>query len=139
MVAAASRAQANGKSPIHSFLQMYFGGLEAFGQAYDPMLKGIARAQLEMTSLLSRRAQAYMEIPARLGQCRGPHDLLNEQMRFWRIAMEDYADSTGRITSALSSFAFPTLSLDDEGAESAHDYIRFSEPSEPSRRERQAA
>jgi hypothetical protein len=118
---------------------MYFGGLEAFGQAYDPMIKGFARVQLEMTSLISRRAQAYMEIPARLSQCRGPHDLLNEQMRFWRIAMEDYAGSTGRITSALSSFALPALSLDDEGAEKAHDYIKFSEPSEPSRRERQAA
>ena len=32
MVAATSRAQANGKTPIHSIFNMYFSGLEAFGQ-----------------------------------------------------------------------------------------------------------
>jgi hypothetical protein len=137
MVAAASRA--NGKTPVHNFLQMYFGALESFGHSYDPMLKGIARAQLEMSGLMSRRAQAYLEIPARLSQCRGPHDLLNEQMRFWRIAMEEYSGSVGRITSALSSFAVPQMGLEPDQAGAGHDYIKFSEPSEPSRRDRKAA
>jgi len=84
MVAATSRAQANGKTPIHSFFNMYFSGLEAFGQAYDPFTKGMARAQLEFMGHLNRRAQAYLEIPNRLGQCRTPQDLVNEQVRFWR-------------------------------------------------------
>lgn len=141
MVAAASRAQANGKSPIHSAFQMYFGGLEAFGHAYDPFLKSFARAQLEFTGLLNRRAQAYMEIPGRLSQCRNPQDLLNEQMRFWRIAYEEYAESTGRITTALASCALSPSAFGDREPENKHDYIAFPETKEPARgsRERKAA
>ena len=141
MVAAASRAQANGKSPIHSVFQMYFGGLEAFGQAYDPFLKSFARAQLEFTGLLNRRAQAYMEIPGRLSQCRNPQDLLNEQMRFWRIAFEEHAESTGRITTALASCALSPSAFGAREPENKHDYIAFPETKEPARgsRERKAA
>ena len=111
MVAATSRAQANGKTPIHSIFNMYFSGLEAFGQAYDPFTKGFARAQLECMGHLNRRAQAYLEIPNRLAQCRTPQDFVNEQVRFWRTAYEDYTASMGRVTEALSSFALPHLAL----------------------------
>lgn len=143
MAAAASRPPANGKSPIHSLFHMYFGGLEAFGQAYDPYLKGIARAQLELTGLASRRAQAYLEIPGRLSQCRTPNDLFDEQMRFWRTAFEEYAHSVGRMTEAMTSFAMPTFGfgLPADEAETARDYITFPEAQEPGRsqRERKAA
>ena len=129
MVAATSRAQANGKTPIHSFFNMYFGGLEAFGQAYDPFTKGFARAQLEFMGHLNRRAQAYLEVPNRLAQCRTPQDLVNEQVRLWRSAYEDYTASMGRVTEALSSLAMPHLALGDE-AGNGRDYIAFSEPEE---------
>ncbi len=143
MVAAASRAQANGKSPVHSLFSMYFSGLEAMGQAYDPFTKGIARAQLEFMGLMSRRAQAYMEVPGRLSQCRTPQDLANEQMRFWREAYEEYSDSFGRMTEAMASLAMPSFAFRPYGEEvdSAHDYITFPETKESGRqaRERRAA
>ncbi|HEX9882048.1 MAG TPA: phasin family protein [Hyphomicrobium sp.] len=145
MVAAASRAQANGKSPVHSFFNMYFSGLEAIGQTYDPFTKSIARAQLEFMGLMSRRAQAYMEIPSRLTQCRTPQDLASEQMRFWRTAYEEYAESMGRMTEAMASLATPAFSFGHYGedARSAHDYITFPETQESGRagetRERRAA
>jgi hypothetical protein len=145
MVAAASRAQANGKSPVHSYFQMYFSGLEAMGQTYDPFTKGIARAQLEFMGLMSRRAQAYMEIPTRLAQCRTPQDLANEQMRFWRTAFEEYADSMGRMTEAMASLAAPSFKFAFAGddARSTHDYITFPDTKEAERpahsRERRAA
>ncbi len=124
---------------------MYFSGLEALGQAYDPFTKGFARAQLEFMGLMSRRAQAYMEIPSRLSQCRTPQDLANEQMRFWRTAYEEYSDSLGRITEAMASLAMPSFGFGSDGgdAQSAHDYITFPETKEPGRpgqaRERKAA
>jgi Phasin protein len=145
MVAPASRAQANGKSPVHSFFHMYFGGLEAMGQAYDPFTKGIARAQLEFMGLMSRRAQAFMEIPGRLSHCRTPQDLANEQMRFWRTAYEEYSDSLGRMTEAMASLATPAFGFGQYGgdARNAHDYITFPETKEPGQpgraRERKAA
>ncbi len=130
MVAAASNAQANGKSPVHSSFQMYFNGLEAFGQAYDPFLKGIARSQLEVMGFLNRRAQACMEAPARLSQCRTPQDLMNLQAGVWQSAYQDYAESMGRVTSAVA-LAMPQLgSLGSDDAQNAHDYIAFPETKE---------
>lgn len=146
MVAAASRAQANGKSPIQSYFQMYFSGLEALGQAADPFTKGIARTQLEFMGLLTRRAQAYMEIPSRLSHCRTPQDLADEQMRFWRTAFEEYSDSLARMTEAMASLAAPAFRFahTNDDVQSAHDYITFpegnKEPERPGQpRERRAA
>jgi Phasin protein len=145
MVAAPSRTQANGKSPVQSFFHMYFSGMEAMGQAYDPFTKGIARAQLEFMGLMSRRAQAYMEIPSRLSQCRTPQDLANEQMRFWRDAYQEYSDSFARMTEAVASVTMPSFAFGQFGEDvrSAHDYITFPETKEQARpgqgRERKAA
>jgi len=143
MVAAASRAQANGKSPVHSFFHMYFSGLEAAGQAYDPYMKGLARAQLEFMGLMSRRAQACMEVPSRLSQCRTPQDVVNEQMQFWRTAFDEYSDSMGRISEAVASWATPSFGFASgtDEAENVRDYITFPEQKEERRsaRERRAA
>jgi hypothetical protein len=130
MVAAASNAQANGKSPVHSTFQMYFNGLEAFGQAYDPFLKGIARSQLEVMGFLNRRTQACMEAPARLSQCRTPQDVMTLQAGFWQAAYQDYTESMGRVTSAMA-LAMPHLGgLASDDAQNAHDYIAFPETKE---------
>jgi len=144
MVAPAPNSHANGKSPAHSAFQFYFSGLEVFGQAYDPFLKGIARTQLEMLGFVNRRAQAYMQIPARVAQCRTPQDLLNAQAHFWRSAYEDYSESVGRVTSALAACAPANLAaLVSEEVRNAHDYIAFPETKEPAgsrgQRERKAA
>ena len=145
MVAPASRTQANGKSPVQSLFHLYFGGLEAMGKTYDPLMKSIARAQLEIMGYFSRRAQACMEAPTRLSQCRTPQDVANEQMRFWRTAYEEYAESMGRVTEAVAAAAVPAFgaTLTGDEAQSAHDYITFAEPKEPGRgghpRDRKAA
>lgn len=144
MVAHASNSHANGKSPAHSAFQMYFGGLEAIGQAYDPFLKGLARTQLEMLGFFNRRAQAYMQIPARAAQCRTPQDLMNVQAQFWRSAYEDYTESVGRVTNALAAVGLPNFAaLSEEALHNAHDYIAFPETKEQSgsnrARERKAA
>ena len=126
MVAHAPNSHANGKSPAHSAYQMYFGGLESLGQAYDPFLKSIARTQLEMMGFLNRRAQAYMQIPARVAQCRTPQDLVAAQTQFWRSAYEDYTESVARVTNSL---ALAMTNLADE-TRNAHDYIAFPESKE---------
>jgi hypothetical protein len=121
---------------------MYFGGLEALAQAYDPLMKGLARTQLELIGLANRRVQAVLELPARFSQCRTPQDMANEQARFWRTAFEEYTEGFGRMTEAVASFV-PTFGFSPEGdAQSAHDYITFPETKEPSRgspRDRKAA
>ncbi len=146
MVAHAPNSHANGKSPANSAFQFYFGGLEAFGQAYDPFLKGLARTQLEMLGYFNRRAQAYMQIPARAAQCRTPQDLMTAQTQFWRAAYEDYTQSAGRVTAAMAACAPNLAAFVSEEVRNAHDYIAFpdTETKEPaatgrSARDRKAA
>jgi hypothetical protein len=125
MVAHGQNSHANGKTPANSPFQFYFGGLETFGQAYDPFLKGIARTQLEMLGFFNRRAQAYMQIPARVAQCRTPQDLATAQAQFWRAAYEDYTQSMGRVTGALAACAPNLAAMVSEEVRNAHDYIAF--------------
>lgn len=120
-----SNSLANGKSPAHSAFQFLFGGLDALSQAYDPLLKGVARTQLEMLGFYNRRAQAYMQIPARIAQCRTPQDVLNAQAQFWRSAYEDYTDSVGRVTNALAACAPNLAAFVSDEVRNAHDYIAF--------------
>jgi hypothetical protein len=137
MVAPASRSQANGKSPVQNLFHLYFGGLEAMGKTYDPLMKSIARAQLELMGYFTRRAQAVMEAPGRLSQCRTPQDVANEQMRFWRTAYEEYAESMGRVTEAVAAAAVPSFGgPSSDEVQSAHDYITFAEPKESGRGQR---
>ena len=70
--------------------------------AADAILKGMARWNLELFGFMSRRAQAYLEIPGRLSQCRTPNDLVREQTQFWRTAMEQYVDTSRRLTGVAT-------------------------------------
>ena len=56
-----------------------------------PMMTGAARMNMELASLAGRRAQAYLNLPNVVAQCRGPQDLFAAQARFWQTALEDYS------------------------------------------------
>lgn len=84
---------------VNNPVQLYFEGVDKMAQGMSPF-KGIARAQIEMMGLVSRRAQAYLEIPTRLSRCRSPQDLVNEQMRFWQTAFQQYSESSYKVVEA---------------------------------------
>jgi hypothetical protein len=72
-------------------------GVDRATLGWELWFKAVSRCQLEMMSLASRRAQAYMELPACIGACRAPHDLIGEQANFWRTAATQYAETWGRV------------------------------------------
>ncbi len=110
----------NAFGPFGALFQNYFSALETFSQGRSPMgggalpgidpqtmaaqvtapLKVAARCQLEVMGLANRRVQALLQIPSHLSECRTPQDFLNEQMAFWRTAMEQYAESSHKIADA---------------------------------------
>jgi hypothetical protein len=123
--------------PSVDALKVFFNGLENVPSAFAPM-KVAVRLQLEATGFISRRAQACLEIPARLGQCRTPQDLVTEQMRFWRTAYEQYVESAqrmGQIWSSAASFPFGGT---DQPSRPERDYITFPEPQEASTQREQS-
>ena len=67
----------------------------------EPPWKVMARLQIETMALVSRRSQAYMELPAMLAQCHNPQDLLTEQVRFWQMAQRQYAHGLEKIVGSV--------------------------------------
>ncbi len=91
-----------------------------------PMLTGAARTNMELASLAARRAQAYLDLPNTLAQCRGPQDLFAAQARFWQTALEDYSTCNRRIVAALSAGnAVAPASEEAGGARRERDTLSF--------------
>lgn len=82
-------------------------GLVAAGemcrQMGEPAVKALARSNAEIMSLCSRRAQAYMEAPARLMACRSPQEAMAEQMRFMQTAWTQYSECFSHVMSAYQA------------------------------------
>ena len=101
-------------------------GLAATGQTIEPWLRATARGNLEVLTLMNRRAQAYVELPLRLCQCRSPQDLASEQMRFWQTMAQQYTEASQRVFGAWSELAPQS----GRTSERERDYITFPEPEE---------
>jgi hypothetical protein len=102
-------------------------------QGFEPWFKAVTGSSLELLSLMSRRAQAYMELPTYVGNCRTPQDLVDEQMRFWQTAFRQYAESSQRAMSAWTngmSLAGGFMTAWAPLAKQDRDFITFPEPQE---------
>ena len=85
---------------LAKLLQVYFNPVEAMVKNCEPALKGIGRWNLELLGLSTRRSQAWLGIPARLGHCKSPLDGVNEQLKFWQTAASDYWETSHRLAAA---------------------------------------
>jgi len=114
---------------VYDLFLAYARGAEAMSHAYAPFVKSVTRANLEAMGFLNRRAQAYLELPSRLGQCRTAQDLAEEQVRFWREAYEQHSESSRRMLEAWSQTpgALPRAATPNPPAGRA-DYIAFPQP-----------
>lgn len=148
MVAVASGAQANAGSPLHTYLHLYFSGLESVGEAWDPVVKSFGRCQLEALGLWNRRSQAYFDFPNRLSKCRTPQDVLNEHMHFWHTTFQQYSECANKMVEAMEPFGLTAYGFGQaaDDVRNAHEYITFPDPVEqrpaeraPQRRERKVA
>lgn len=119
--------QSSSGMPNAQMMQAYFGGLDNMTQFADPYFKGMARWQLEMMGLMSRRAQAYMEVTSRLSKCRTPQDLFTEQTRFWQTAFQQYSESSHRMMAAANQMMAVPAGFSRGAAKTTRqrDYINF--------------
>jgi hypothetical protein len=125
--------------PLGNLSQAYFGGIDNMVKGCEPALKGVGRWNLELFGLMTRRSQAWLEMPARLGRCKTPVDAYGEQMRFWQTAAADYADGWQRLAAAWGACAaMPKLN-----GSQPRDYMAVAEPKDAAaadkRGERKAA
>jgi len=111
--------------PFGNLWQAYANSLDGVARSCEPAAVGIGRWQLELMALALRRTQAWLEIPARLGQCKTPQDFLGEQLRFWQTASAHYSEGGQRLLSTVLS-AVPTAA-----SEAGRDFIAVSQAREP--------
>lgn len=117
--------------PVQEMLNTAYGGLAAAGRSFEPWMRAAARSNIEAFTLMSRRAQAYMELPIRLSQCRSPQDFASEQMRFWQEMSRQYAESTQKVVRTWLDLAQKASRRGSKnGGEKERDYITFPEPEE---------
>ena len=117
--------------PLGNLGQACFSGFDVMMKGYEPALRGVGRWNLELMGLMTRRTQAWLEMPARAARCRTPQDLINEQMRFWQTAAQQYADGSHRLATALGACAvMPGLNgaWGGQAVAPTRDYITFPEP-----------
>ncbi len=83
--------------------QGYFAQPTPGAAQYEKAAKSLAHCQLELWGLASRRAQAMLDMPAELAQCRTPDALARVQAAYLKTAFEQYAETSGRMVEAMSS------------------------------------
>jgi hypothetical protein len=131
--------------PFGNLSQAYTNGLDHLAKGYEPALKNAGRFNLELMGFITRRTQAWLDIPTRASQCRTPQDLVREQQQFWQAAAQDYAEGARRLWGAFGALAGPGFNGAWAGKTVAapRDYITFAEPKMPvaeaPKRDRRAA
>ena len=115
----------------------YMAAWKAVAGEWNGAGKTIAQVSIEATTLMSRRAKAAMDLPARMGACRQPQDIIELQLSYWQTCMKQYADCVRHVGQHVSEFQALTgvdESLSDPGearpratAAGSRDYITFPE------------
>lgn len=125
-----NETQSTGLGLFQSFFQPHqiASFTNASQQVPDQMLRNFARWQLEVQGLMVRRAQAYLELPARLSQCRTPQDVLAEQQRFVQTCLAHYSEGAQHAMSAwVQMFQFPAAATEALRSKADRDYLSFPE------------
>ena len=89
----------------------------------EPPWKLLARMQIETMALVIRRAQAYLELPQTLAQCRTPDDLMTEQVRFSQIAQRQYMAAGEQMFGILPMPSLAETSKTQEVPTKPRDYM----------------
>jgi hypothetical protein len=93
--------------------------------------KFAARMQIETVALMSRRAQAYMELPTTLATCSSTADLMAQQVHFYERAQRQYAQSAQKLAAASPSQI--GAAVNQKVSPKVRDYIVVTDRPVPSR------
>jgi hypothetical protein len=117
--------------PFKNMLETCCGTMDLAAQRFEPWYKAMASSGLEGLSLMSQRAQAYLELPTSVANCRTPRDLVDEQTRFWQTALRQYGESSQRALNVWAtsiSLLGGVLTPWAAAGKPERDYITFPEP-----------
>ena len=109
---------------VQTLMSSCDAGKNAVAKEVEPVAKAMVLANCEVASLMSKRARAYLDLPATIASCRTPYELLQEQQAFWQQCAKDY----GKAVTAMSSVWSLTMpftgfeeTLEDQSLQSCPD------------------
>ena len=94
-------------------------------QLPDQWMSGLVRSQLGLQGLMFRRAQAYLELPSRMAQCRSLQDLMAEQQRFIQTCLGQYSQSSQQIMGTWAQLFQLPMPEYQPGMPYEHDYLGY--------------
>ena len=99
-------------------------GRSAVAKEVEPVAKAAMLANCEAASLVSKRARAYLDLPATIASCRTPQDLFEKQQQFWQQWAQDYSKAANAMASMWSltlPFTGVEETLEDQSLQSCPD------------------
>ena len=89
----------------YDFFQTAFETIDMTSGFWQPMLKAMGRAQMEMVGLQARQAQAFVHWTHQLMRPLTPFDVVNASLQFWQTTTQQYSDAAPRVAEALGAAA----------------------------------
>jgi hypothetical protein len=80
--------------------------LDGYAVPFASFWKAAARFQLDQLAFMTRRTQAYLDLPKTVAKCSSTQALMAEQVRFWEQAQRQYLQ---QFETALSVIPLPPL------------------------------
>lgn len=75
------------------FYQAMFEGADLYMSFWQPMLKGIGRAQLEFAQLAAKSGQSTLQYMTHLSACRSPADVMSANLKYFETLTAHHRDS----------------------------------------------
>jgi|CXWK01.1.fsa_nt_gi hypothetical protein len=89
------------------FYQAMFEGADLYMSFWQPMLKGIGRAQLEFAQLAAKSGQSTLQYMTHLSACRSPADVMSANLKYFETLTAHHRDSVDKLTAAMAKAAEP--------------------------------
>jgi hypothetical protein len=93
----------NPTQTYYDFFQTTFEAIDMTSSFWQPMLKAVGRAQMEMAGLQARQAQALVRWTHQVMRPMTPFDVFNASIQYWQTTAEQCTQTAPRVAEALGA------------------------------------
>jgi hypothetical protein len=96
---------AHNTSLYYPAFQYMFEAADMAASFWQPTLKAIGRAQLELAGLQAKQTRAFIHWAYQWSRPTGPNAILNANAQFWSTIAQEYAETAPRVAAAVETAA----------------------------------
>ena len=99
-------------SAYQDYFEYTFAAADVASMWWQPWLKGVGRSHLELASMQSRNARAWLQWGRDLTMARSPVDLFAANIRLCETIRDHIGETIPKVSGALSQAAQPPAAFD---------------------------